>query len=671
MPGVTIRHLGLALLLATACSAVFETRVFTHVEAVRIKASGTPVSPQDGVVRVRISADRTNALPSPFAIIANIRNTSPAPQRVSISVDDAPVCEVEIEGGRTRRVDCAQPPAGSDTYSDSHDVVFQTATSDWTLESLELATYHGRSSGLATAFVLPATLNRHVRPPFAWTVVVWLLLVAAFVIPLPRSPASSPLDVAAFRTLAGVVGVMFAVVLVAPLVSPYLIVLSTWTFFGWLAAVGVARVSLFFGREGRARVFRAVDTPLARAPFMQVAGVGLLVGWVFFSFAAGLVRAADNNVSVLLRISPTFFDRSPFVRDHPDIRERMVFEESGGYDGQFFYQMAFDPFLTAYRGDPARYRAFIDTPPYRYGRIGFSVMTKVLSADRPQWYPAVMVALVISSLAVCGALLAAFARHHGASVWYGALVLLVPGYWCSAELTLPEPLAAAFFLGGYLCLMRKSWWAAGALFGVSLLVRETGGALVLALAAATFLAGTRREGAIVALLAFAPIALWKLFVGWVFFPDWGWEAFAHSPDNFNLPLRGVWELWSRIANGTYADGLSDAVRAGLIFPVVVGAAVVLAGVAAVRRSSPLAIAGLVYAAIAVTMNYRAIWVSVVNAQRLTIDLFLCLALVFLSLPRESRGLTLAFRGFWLATALYVFFGTYNALQTLRALLPWA
>jgi LPXTG-site transpeptidase (sortase) family protein len=77
-----------------------------------------------------------------------------------------------------------------------------------------------------------------------------------------------------------------------------------------------------------------------------------------------------------------------------DIAQSVRFSPDGGYDGQFFYFMTFDPFLTAFRHEPQRYGEYIDFPPYRYGRIGFSLLTKVFSGDRPAWYPATMVALV-------------------------------------------------------------------------------------------------------------------------------------------------------------------------------------------------------------------------------------------------------------------------------------
>jgi hypothetical protein len=663
---VTARQLGLALVLATACTAVFATRVFTYVDAVRVIAPGMPATPQAGVARIVVEDGRVGALPSPFAVIARIRNNSTSPQTFSLAADAAPLCQVTVGARQLERLDCAQPPAGVDNFSGRHTIDVTSSSGEWSVESLELATYHGRSSGLITAFVLPSALDRHVKPTLRSTILVFLVLTLAFAWPLPRAASATRIERALVRTIAGLIALMFAAVLVLPLVSPYLVVLSTSTFVCWLAALMLARVSCALGRDGRSRLVTRAG-PDAKVARWQVAGAGVIVGAVFLSFVVHLVGTRHRNVSGLVQISPAFFDKNPFVRDDASIREGIAFADSGGYDGQFFYHMTFDPWLSAFRHTPERYHEYIDTPPYRYGRIGFSALTKLASANRAEWYPAAMVSIVIAALAACGALLAAVARRHGASPWNGLLVLLVPGYWSSAEMTLPEPLAAAFFLGGYVCLLRKSWALAGALFGASLLVRETAGPMVLGLAAALFLAGSRRESLVVALPAFAPFVMWKLFVGWVFFPDWGWEALTHRPDNFDAPLAGVRQLWSHIASGTYADGLWEAMRAGITFPLLLGAAIALLLAVVFKQPTPIALAALAYAAMAVSMNYRSIWLSVMNAQRLTVDLFLALALVFIALPRTSRALVWTFRGFWAAAALYVFFGTYNALDTLAAL----
>jgi hypothetical protein len=676
----TIGRIVLALAMATGCAVVFGTRVFTNVESVRIKLPDLPASPAAGVVRLRVASDRTRALPSPFAVIANIRNRSAAEQRFSISVDNVRLCESSVAGGRVRRVDCAQSTAASNTYADRHEVVVSAPDSDWTLEYLEVASYHGRSSGILTAFVLPATSDRYDLPAARWTPVVWLLLAVWFAVPVRRS--SSRLERALYSTLVGLTAAMFAIVFMAPFVSSYRIVISPETFFGWVATIGVARVWLLLGPDGRAALATAaVDRvkhtrtrlrtliPPRRLPIIQTAAIGAAVGWVFFCYASDIVKRHDHKLSSLLLISRHFFDGNPLARDRQDIRDGLLLNEHG-YDGQYFYNMTYDPFLTAFRHDPKTYNEFIDAPPYRYGRIGFSVLTKILSANNPRWYPYVMVTLVLAGLIGCGVLMSALALRHGATVWYGVLVILIPGYWRCVDATVPEPIAAALFLGGLLLLMRQSWVTAGALFGLSMLVRETAGVFVVALVIGMFLTGRRRESAQVACLALAPLALWRLYVGWVFMPAYGWEAFTFRPDDFDPPLAGVRQLWATVAHGSYFPGYAEMTRAAVSFPPLVMTGVILMVVIAIKQPRPIAFAGLVYAAMAISMNYRAVWLHIGNAERVTIDLFFSLALVSASIPRESRGLVRTLTAFWCATALYIFFGTYNANETLRALVPW-
>ena len=395
-------------------------------------------------------------------------------------------------------------------------------------------------------------------------------------------------------------------------------------------------------------------------PIARAVAAGLVVGVLFWSLVADRVaRDYKGNVSGVILISHQFFDKSP-IAGREDIPQSLVFAPGGGYDGQFFYFMTFDPFLTAFRHEPQRYSDYIDFPPYRYGRIGFSLLTKILSGDRPARYPVTMVALVLTALAICGMLLGAIAHSHGLSPWLGLLILLVPGFWQSALSTLPEPLAVAFVLAAYLCMQRQNWWACGALLGMAMLVRETGGGLVLALTVGIALAGKWRQSAIVAVLAFLPVVLWKGFLGWVFWEGFGMAGVLAHPNDAGLPFAGVVELWEAIARGEYFGGQWNLVRAGLTYPILTTGAAALAMAVMIKRPSPVAAAALFYGLLTIMFNYEAVWLHVGNAQRLTIDLFVALALVTVQPWRNQRVWPKLTALFWSATAIYVLFGTYEA-----------
>ena len=110
--------------------------------------------------------------------------------------------------------------------------------------------------------------------------------------------------------------------------------------------------------------------------------------------------------------------QAPFLQERPDISRALIVDDAG-YDGQFMYLMAFDPFLRRFADRPEVYRAFIDYPPYRYGRIGFSLLTSLVSAQRAERYPATMVWLIVAAHAALAAALAALAVRHGMAPWWG------------------------------------------------------------------------------------------------------------------------------------------------------------------------------------------------------------------------------------------------------------
>lgn len=404
-------------------------------------------------------------------------------------------------------------------------------------------------------------------------------------------------------------------------------------------------------------------------PLARSAGIGLLVGGVFLAFAGDRIeRWYRGNPSGLLHISERRFDLNPLVNERPDLRRELSLESTDGYDGQYFYFMAFDPLVTRYQHRPRSYSRVLDSGPYRFGRIGFSWLTRLVSAGRESWYPVAMIALVLGSLGICGALLSRLAQQHGLSAWYGALILAIPGFWQSAVLTLPEPLTLAFILAGLLSASRDRWLLAGASLGMAMLIRETSGAVVLAVPAALFLAGRRRESVVVALLAFLPVVLWKTYLGWIFFPVEGIRAFFPRPDDVGLPFKGIWHLWTEVAQGTSTDGLV-AQRSGVAFSVLTIAAAALALAAFLRRPAPMTAAALFYGLLATTFNYEAVWSYTPNAQRLAIDLFAALTLAFLQ-PADSRRLPRAFAVFWSAMALYVLFGTTESADVRRVLFGW-
>lgn len=649
----------LALLASLALSFVLITQVTVAFHSVRVKLVRSSTVPADGTVRVDTSAAGAAKVPTaPVAVIARIRNDSPRAARFDIRMDGRAVCGRDVPGrGTTRRVDCVV--TGPWDAGAKHAIeVAGGRHAAWELAYLEIATHHGATRHY-DLIIVPAAAGRQVPPPLPLVVAAFLLMAAVFLLPPATMPGWA-------RRLHGglcvIVAAVTLLIVLSPRVSAYSVLLSVKAF-GAITLV-LAAPRLWFAGE-----WLWENQTTTRGRVLGCAAAGIVVMATYGAVVGQVLRDEyGGNYSGFVKLSRAMFDSHPVLSGRDDVRRSLLLRDDGGYDGQFMYYMTFDPFLQAYRDDPSMYGRFIDATPYRFGRIGFSLLTRLFSASQWPQYPRTMMWLILVSLLACGVALASLAWHANASVAWGLLIVIVPGFWLSLLNALPEPVAAALLLGAYLFLLRGYAVVAGGLFAVSLLIRETGAILAVGCAVALFVSGRRRDGVRVLLISLVPLMLWRLYVGWTLLPDWGAQAFFLNVQNLGLPFVGIAELWSTIRQGTYFPEAPLVARAGILYPILLGFGLVIALAAAVKRPGAATLAAVLYGVIAVSFTYDSIWVHVSNAQRGTYELFIVLALVFLDTRGGSRPLRWSLVTFWVAAALYVFFGALEADLIRKALL---
>jgi len=640
-----------AIALASALAFVLATRGFDEFYAVRSKVVTGIMPATNGEVRLSIDGHGTVArLKPPFALIARFGNGTSETQRLGVEVDGQTVCDPELAPHADRaRVDCVVTsawPAGG-----THDLVVRGPAVSWSLQYLELASHHGASSGAYQIFWIPKAATPFSRPSAIEVAVFWLLSFLLYLLPGPARPPRVVRIL--YRLAAGILGALLAVVVAAPWVSPSAIVLSWATLVQ--SAIVFAVPALW--RIGGDVVVHVRHERSEWAALARPAIVGALVLVAFgYVMRERLHRSYLGNYSGFVQIGRVFVDGSPFIAHQPDIRLTLVVME-GGYDGQFMYYAAYDPLMRAYRADPARFDGMMDTPPYRFGRIGYVWLTWL--ASRGDWhrFPKAMVWLDLAGIFAAAFAMSVAARRASASALWGLVALLIPAFWQSMETTLPEPIAAAFLLLAYLAWRRGGWVRAGLLLAASLLVRETGFVLVAILAAAMVVRGERRQGLGMAAIAVLPFALWHLYVGWVLFPDWGWQGFFFRPALLGVPFVGFIEMWSHVRAAQYE---MDLARAAMWLPVVLTSAWLFALAVVVKRRTALTIAAAVYATIAVSLNYAFVWVHTRNGERVTYEVFILLALCSAQFASTSRLWRAGIIGFWALSGFYVFWVGFDA-----------
>ena len=649
-----------ALLIAAFCGLVLLTRVYVDFPTSRIKLVTNGQATENGVFSLDVPyAPRMVDTGLPIVLIAHLQNTGAAPVSVNIAWNATNLTTTSLKPSSSRRIDLVLPEGV--TLRGDDRLRFRGSNDTWQLTYLEVANLHGSARGLINAVFVPASVRA--ASPFTWPLVLLTVVVFAGVGLRAGAPwAWKSVRLVHTVTIAFVLG-LFALSLLSSVVTPYKVLISSDTFWIGSAVVLLRGIWRALG-EFRQLVGRRVLGSTAAFDSVVVA----LIVTAFFTTVMfiRLHQEYRGNYSGFLHLQRELIRDTPLLTGRDDIK-KALWVVDGGYDGMFMYLMTYDPFMSAFKDDPGQYTRVVDTPPYRYTRIGFSVMTRVAAWNHPERYPMTMMWLIIASHFVACLALGAILRQFGAHPAWALFYIFIPGFLQSLSAGLPESIAAAFMLAGVALMLRSRFvWAAAAL-AASLMVRETGGLFVVVVVAWMWLVRRQwRDGFIVG-LSMVPITLWRLFVGWRLFPAFGWDGVFYSPGNIGMPFKGVVDLWAVIATGTYFPDHAPLAVAGRIYPILLAAALVVSIVLFWTRRDALTAATVAYALIAVSLDYWHVWAHVGNAERVTYDVLLLLLVAFATLGREARALRTMCVAFFACMVVYSVFYGFDS-QFVRAVL---
>jgi hypothetical protein len=139
-----------------------------------------------------------------------------------------------------------------------------------------------------------------------------------------------------------------------------------------------------------------------------------------------------------------------------------------GYDGQFYYRLALDPFNWRHTA----YGITMDHA-YRYTRLGYPLLAWAASLGQARLLPLALVAINLACVAAIGWLGGILARDAGRHALWGLLLVAYFGTVISVGRDTAEPLASALMLGGLLALRRRRPGLAAALLACAVVTDET------------------------------------------------------------------------------------------------------------------------------------------------------------------------------------------------------
>jgi len=214
-----------------------------------------------------------------------------------------------------------------------------------------------------------------------------------------------------------------------------------------------------------------------------------------------------------------------------------------GYDGQWYYRLALDPWTAAVAGHGIRF----DNPAYRQQRIVYPLLAWAVSFGRPALLPAALIAVNFLGLCAIAALGAALARSFGSPTRWGVLPALCPGFAATLGLDLTEISEVALLLGGMLLLRNRRYASAALCLTLAVLARET--ALLVPAALAMLWARDRLRRVPRSCpwyLFVAPVATYLVWQGLLWL-RWHTLPMRGNNGNLGLPLSGLADFAGRLA----------------------------------------------------------------------------------------------------------------------------
>jgi hypothetical protein len=201
---------------------------------------------------------------------------------------------------------------------------------------------------------------------------------------------------------------------------------------------------------------------LARLNHPVAVGIIGFIGWLIYVVARWKIWAHEH-------VSLFIMSGSNNKYSHPkQMFPKISHVPSTGYDGQFYYRFAFNPF----NWHATAYGITVDHN-YRYTRIGYSLVAYVLSlGGHGRLLPTVLVVVNLICVGLMGWLGAKFARESGRHALWGLLFVAYFGLAISVGRDTSEPLADACMLGGLLAYRHSRYLLAALLVAYAVFTNE-------------------------------------------------------------------------------------------------------------------------------------------------------------------------------------------------------
>ncbi len=362
------------------------------------------------------------------------------------------------------------------------------------------------------------------------------------------------------------------------------------------------------------------------------------------AFAALLLYAAF----IFVQLRRHDFNPTIFVTAGDEFTDRiapaglLVAPHSSGYDGQFYYRIACDPFST----QPVAAGVHFDYPVYRLQRIGYPFLVWMFSFGNRAAVPWMMIIVNLAALAGIGAAAVIATRELHAPAWSCLALALYPGFLLSVSRDLVEPLEVLLLMVALILLQRQRLVFAACVLALAALTKETSLLFALAALLTAIVTMPRRRLNVVLLAPFAAHFGWKILL----FRLWHLPMTFVTGEHFMWPFQGfLTRAREAIAAGAGGRVVLIEMAALIVFGVIV-----LLALRSSLATSAVKIAWVFYAALVFLLGTE-FWWEDWAFLRVAVEFTLLGGLIALTSPRCRVATQSLLAAGWIALACNVLF----------------
>jgi hypothetical protein len=367
----------------------------------------------------------------------------------------------------------------------------------------------------------------------------------------------------------------------------------------------------------------------------SAAAVALATLLLYGTFVFVQLRRHGFNPSVFVTAGDEFTDKTAPAG-------LLIAPNSSGYDGQFYYRIAYDPFST---------RAVVagvhfDYPVYRLQRIGYPLLVWMLSLGNPAAVPWMMIVVNLAALAGIGAAAVIATRDLHVPAWSCLALALYPGFLLSVSRDLVEPLEVFLLLLALVLLRRNRVLAAASVLALAALTKETGLLFALGALVSGLMTRPRQKIYLVFLVPFVAHLAWKVGL----FRLWRLPMTFVTGEHFMFPFSGF------VARAREALSAGPSGRTVLVEMTMLGVFGVIVLFAFRSASAPrsIKVAWLLYAALVFTLGTE-FWWEDWAFLRVAVEFAILGGLIALTSPRWRIAAQSLLAVGWIALASHVLF----------------